>query len=591
MMMRSLVTARVRRRERFCQIPIASTVPRFSSIFSSKNDPPMSSIAFNSSKKLTLSLTPAEDSLFAFLEYIQRIYAPTTHLRVAGGWVRDKLRGTPCEDIDIALDNVKGAKFATYITTFQRSRRLPRSAVGIVKANAAKYKNCEVATVTIDGARVDFVHLRAEHYNEASRVPTALKFASPAEDARQRDLTMNALFYNIHTKEVEDHTGTGVQDLRDGLVRTPREPLQTFLDDPLRVLRALRFACEFKFTLDPAIEKVVLEERAIRETMKRKVSRERIGSEVRKMLSGTDPARAFQFLRKLNLLDLIFNDTVELSGDEPAVRAGETTGFPYPPRAWTASIQHRASHYLHYLQRSRLALAKCQISNVEATGALLTPLFLETLPKIILDDSSRLGLDDLPEHELVASSLEFLDRQAKHIAAVDANAIIEMLKVHLKWPKPAGKRVAKIIEAIALYPERERARTNEASRKHGVQHFLWLIEYHSVLHPALTILAAHGTLKEQNMEATTSENEHHLLQKYIEMATACVKSNGSIKTPSQTRRLDGKTVRMRLGCAARDGIARALRILQVWEKLYPDASMEEELAFLDRMAPLVRESS
>ncbi|KAG3052125.1 hypothetical protein PC122_g22771, partial [Phytophthora cactorum] len=180
---------------------------------------------------LSISLTRAEDSLFSFLEYIQRLYAPETQLRVAGGWVRDKLRGAESEDIDIALDNLMGAKFARHITKFQRDRKLPPSSVGVVKANSDKSKHLEVATVTIEGSTVDLVHLRAEEYTLDSRVPE-VKFATPEDDASRRDLTINALFYNLHTRQVEDFTGKGVEDLKAGVIRTPREPVQTFLDDP-----------------------------------------------------------------------------------------------------------------------------------------------------------------------------------------------------------------------------------------------------------------------------------------------------------------------------------------------------------------------
>lgn len=85
-----------------------------------------------------IALTAAEESLFDFLVYIQYLFAPQTQLRVAGGWVRDKLRGAPSEDIDIVLDNSTGKQFANYITTFQRQRKLPMSSVGLVKANSEK---------------------------------------------------------------------------------------------------------------------------------------------------------------------------------------------------------------------------------------------------------------------------------------------------------------------------------------------------------------------------------------------------------------------------------------------------------------------
>ncbi|KAG4039309.1 hypothetical protein PC123_g25136, partial [Phytophthora cactorum] len=232
--MRSLLTRRVRPRCHFHRLPIANSIGSVCHFSTPINGNSRPSASDRNASDLSISLTRAEDSLFSFLEYIQRLYAPETQLRVAGGWVRDKLRGAESEDIDIALDNLMGAKFARHITKFQRDRKLPPSSVGVVKANSDKSKHLEVATVTIEGSTVDLVHLRAEEYTLDSRVPE-VKFATPEDDASRRDLTINALFYNLHTRQVEDFTGKGVEDLKAGVIRTPREPVQTFLDDPLRV--------------------------------------------------------------------------------------------------------------------------------------------------------------------------------------------------------------------------------------------------------------------------------------------------------------------------------------------------------------------
>lgn len=81
------------------------------------------------------------------------------------------------------------------------------------------------------------------------------------EDALRRDITINALFYNIHTHQVEDFTGKGLSDLENGIVRTPLQPVQTFLDDPLRILRVIRFASRFNYKiLDGIWEAFKLEE-------------------------------------------------------------------------------------------------------------------------------------------------------------------------------------------------------------------------------------------------------------------------------------------------------------------------------------------
>ncbi|KAG7382022.1 CCA tRNA nucleotidyltransferase, mitochondrial [Phytophthora pseudosyringae] len=600
--MRSLLTRRARLPRRLSRPSFGSSIASNSSFSSSNNGDAPPRTSNRRSPNLSVPLTPAEDSLFSFLEYIQRLYAPETQLRVAGGWVRDKLRGAESEDIDIALDNLKGAKFARLITKFQRVRKLPPSSVGVVKANSDKSKHLEVATVTIEGSTVDLVHLRAEEYTQDTRVPE-VRFATPEDDATRRDLTINALFYNLHTRQVEDFTGKGVEDLKEGIIRTPREPVQTFLDDPLRVLRALRFACEFGFTLDPPLESAVLGQREIVGAMRRKVSRERIGIEVRKMLSGKDPARAFEFMRKFDLLELVFNDTAGKMGEGDEYEdVGGDNGFKYPPREWTESVQKRAYHYLNYLQHSRLALAKCEISYVESAAAIFTPLFLSEVPVVIPDGTSSLSpqvqdeFHGVTEQEIVESSLEFLDRREATVAVLNSSEIVEMLKVHVKWPKPAGKRVALIIEAIATYPEAQQelsgsADFGHASVKHRMKRFMWMTQYHSVIAPALSVLTSARSFDSKCAAGMTAEEQETMLKTSLGLAKSYAKGDGDARkdNASPGRRLDGKNVQALLGPGASTDIARALRVLQVWEKVYPSASVEDELAFLDRLAPKLRE--
>ena len=125
------------------------------------------------------------------------------------------------------------------------------------------------------------------------------------EDALRRDITINALFYNIHTRQVEDWTGLGIQDLKEGLIRTPLPPRQTFNDDPLRILRVIRFATRFGYRLDEAII-MAAKEPEIKESFLKKISRERVGVEVEKMLRGQDPARSMRILIETGYFKTVF---------------------------------------------------------------------------------------------------------------------------------------------------------------------------------------------------------------------------------------------------------------------------------------------
>ena len=164
--------------------------------------------------------------------------------------------GLESDDIDIALDDMFGEEFAKLISQHinkDKSETGKQVNYGVIKANSEKSKHLETATIKINGVSIDLVNLRAESYSSESRVPEEVKLGTPTEDAYRRDLTINSLFYNINERKVEDFTGLGLKDLEDKIVRTPLEPKQTFMDDPLRLLRTIRFANRFEFTIHPDI--------------------------------------------------------------------------------------------------------------------------------------------------------------------------------------------------------------------------------------------------------------------------------------------------------------------------------------------------
>lgn len=213
-------------------------------------------------------------------------------LRFAGGWVRDKLLDIPSHDIDTAINVMTGFAFSTKMQEYlkleenMKKHSLEAKDLGSlykVLANPEKSKHLETATTKIFGFDVDFVNLRKETYTEDSRNPQ-MEFGTALEDAERRDATINALFYNLHNDQVEDFTG-GLADLDAKLIRTPLEPRTTFMDDPLRVLRLIRFASRLNFKIYPAAE-TCMSDPAVMEALKMKISRERVGIELEKMLKG-----------------------------------------------------------------------------------------------------------------------------------------------------------------------------------------------------------------------------------------------------------------------------------------------------------------
>ena len=219
-------------------------------------------------------------------------------LRFAGGWVRDKLLGLESKDIDVGIDSMTGIRFGTLMqqytaSTDAKARYGDELAISLakIKANPDQSKHLETATTKILGLDVDLVNLRKEEYAESSRNPT-MEFGSPEEDALRRDATVNAMFYNLATSKVEDLTGHGLQDMKHKIIRTPLSPYQTFKDDPLRVLRCIRFASRLNYRIDPQAEESMSDQR-IRDALRLKIKRERIGVEVVKMLKGLDAVEFF----------------------------------------------------------------------------------------------------------------------------------------------------------------------------------------------------------------------------------------------------------------------------------------------------------
>ena len=215
-------------------------------------------------------------------------------LRFTGGWVRDKLLGVDSHDIDIGIDNMKGFEFATllreYLKSDHASEKYGKKVIGFVskiEANPDKSKHLETATTKILGLEIDLVNLRKETYADDSRNPT-IEDATPEEDAMRRDATVNALFYNLHSGEVEDFTKRGLDDMRQGIIKTPMSPYETFKDDPLRVLRSIRFASRLGYKIANEDQEAMQNEE-IRFALMKKISRERVNTEITKMLQGKLP--------------------------------------------------------------------------------------------------------------------------------------------------------------------------------------------------------------------------------------------------------------------------------------------------------------
>lgn len=214
--------------------------------------------------------------------YEERLY-------LVGGIVRDKVLfpdKASDEDIDIVLEGDAGE-----LAAFLHER-------GIADHAPVTYPRFGTAMITVAGRQVELVSARSESYDPASRKPDTQP-ATLAQDVLRRDFTINTLLENLHTGEVRDLTGQAFADMERRTIRTPLDPGTTFEDDPLRMLRAVRFAARLGFDIH-AQTWAAIRERAHRLEI---VSAERIRDEFVKIVAGPGAARGLEMLRETGLLD------------------------------------------------------------------------------------------------------------------------------------------------------------------------------------------------------------------------------------------------------------------------------------------------
>lgn len=219
---------------------------------------------------------------------------------VIGGFVRDFMlqRGLP-KDIDIVTvgDGIKLAK--------QVSKNLPK------KPKVQIFKTYGTAMLHYDDIDIEFVGARKESYNEDSRNPV-VENGTLEDDQNRRDFTINALALNLN----KDHFGelldpfNGVQDLQNKILRTPLNPDITYSDDPLRMMRAIRFSTQLHFKIEDA---------SLRAISKNKhrikiITNERIVVELNKILESKKPSIGFILLEETGLLDYILPELTALKG-------------------------------------------------------------------------------------------------------------------------------------------------------------------------------------------------------------------------------------------------------------------------------------
>ncbi len=229
---------------------------------------------------------------------------------VIGGFVRDFFLQRPCNDIDVV---VEGSGIAIAEAVAKRTR-----------TNVTVFRNFGTAMLHYKGMEVEFVGARKESYNRNSRKPI-VENGTLKEDQERRDFTINAMAFSLQKEdfgELVDPFG-GIRDLNEGIIRTPLDPDTTYSDDPLRMLRAIRFATQLGFSIIPENRESIFRNRERLDIL----SFERIADELGKIMATPKPSVGWTLMDECGLLPYILPALSDLKGVETINGRGHKDNF------------------------------------------------------------------------------------------------------------------------------------------------------------------------------------------------------------------------------------------------------------------------
>lgn len=240
-----------------------------------------------------------EGDLFSLISHASEALQQESY--VIGGYVRDYLLGIKVKDVDVVTVG-SGIKLAQKVADLSGQR-----------CKVTVFKNFGTAMLRYNDFEVEFVGARKESYQRHTRKP-AVEDGTLQDDQLRRDFTINALGISLNQHNYGELIDpfNGMDDLINGIIRTPLDPVATFSDDPLRILRGIRFAARFNFTIEEETLGAMINCKNRLEIL----SQERVTEEINKMLVAAKPSGAFLLLNQLEILPLVFPELAAMKGVE-----------------------------------------------------------------------------------------------------------------------------------------------------------------------------------------------------------------------------------------------------------------------------------
>lgn len=241
-----------------------------------------------------------------------------------GGCCRDSIMGREIHDVDLAVTVPDGGvKFAEWL--YEK---------GLTYGEPVYFRKFSTARLILrkfPEYEIEAVQTRREQYTNANSRNPEVVFGTLEEDCYRRDLTINSLYQDIRSGEIIDFTGKGMDDIKNKVIRTPLNPDETFEDDPLRILRTIRFATRFGWK----ISEDILQAMARHADRIKIIRKERRAAEFERMLTGPDPVRGMELLRKVGAMHTLLPEMCHTYRKK--IHIGKNIKLP---TIWDFTMQH-----------------------------------------------------------------------------------------------------------------------------------------------------------------------------------------------------------------------------------------------------------